>query len=309
MKSKIILVPTYNASATIRETLNSIQASIGKQSLIEKVYIADDFSTDDTLDICLATWTHQTEMTILTATKNRGERENINAAVKLLKDRYEWLLILHADDIAKENWVSTMCEAIDQGDENLASVCSSYDVLWEDGSIEPGEDKEKNILVKGDDETIRNTLRKGTWWHISGCAISIKALEDSGGFHSQMPQYGDMEWLLRILQKKLVVQYIPRSLTLYRQASTSVSSKSFRKHRDIYEHANLVIGYRNFLSKTDLRELFFRFYIQLSKRIGSSILKGDLSRLISSIKMMLYLAKLFLITQKPNIPYINQQLS
>lgn len=304
MIKKTILIPSFNAAATIKETLLSVQESLLTELKINTLYIADDFSTDDTINICKSVWTHQeTKMEILTAPHNRGERGNINAAIQSLQLEYDWVFIIHADDLAKKDWLKVMCTSIDKGSEKLASISSSYDVLWEDGKIDTGEDREGEICIEGNQKSIKDTLINGTWWHISGCAISLKILVNSGGFHPQMPQYGDMEWILRILNQGFQITYIPMSLTIYRQISSSVSSVSFKKHRDIYEHANLIIHYIQLFSAKEIRKLFFKFNLQLAKRNVSSVLSGDLTRLIASLKMTTYLYKLFFISKKPDIPF------
>lgn len=126
----------------------------------------------------------------------------------------------------------------------------SWDNLMEDGSIESGEDNidRKVELIQGNQLSVQNTLLKGCWWHISGCAIRLKIFEDVGGFAIDMPQQGDWEWLLRLLSKGWAVEYIPRTLILYRQHSASVSSVSYRTHRDIRESLRIFHQYQGFLS-------------------------------------------------------------
>ncbi len=304
MVKKTILIPAYNASSTIEDTLISVQKCLNSDLGIDQIFIADDFSTDETINICKNTWTHQdTKMEILTAPHNRGERGNINAAVQDLKSKYDWVFILHADDLAKEDWLKVMCESIDNQTDKLASISSSYDVLWEDGKVDPGENRDGEIRIESHEKTIKDTLQNGTWWHISGCAVSLQVLFNSGGFHPQMPQYGDMEWILRMLSQGYHINYIPKSLTVYRQISTSVSSTSFKKHRDIYEHANLIMHYIHLFNQKEIRKIYLKFNLQLAKRNVSSMLSGNFTRLRASLKMMVYLYKLFFISKTPDIPF------
>ena len=304
MVRKTILIPAYNASSTIGKTLLSVQQSLNTNLEIDRIYIADDFSTDETISICKNIWTHQeTKMEILTAPHNRGERGNINTAIQNLHLQYDWVFIIHADDLAKKDWLKVMCKSIDSGSDRLASISSSYDVLWEDGKIDVGEEGKGEICIEGNQKSIKDTLINGTWWHISGCAISLKVLFNSGGFHPQMPQYGDMEWILRMLSQGFQIIYIPKSLTIYRQISTSVSSTSFKKHRDVYEHANLIVHYIHLFSTKEIRKLYFKFNLQLAKRNVSSVLSGNFTRLIASLKMTAYLYKLFFVNRKTDIPF------
>ena len=116
-----------------------------------------------------------------------------------------------------------------------------------------------------------------------------------------MPQYGDMEWILRILNMNYDIIYIPQALTVYRQHQTSVSSNSFKKHLDIYELANLIVYYKNLFNRWD----FFKFYTKLNKQLirrnVRSLINKDVKRLQLSLKMTAYLTNLFFINRRPDI--------
>ncbi|RZL28880.1 MAG: glycosyltransferase family 2 protein [Pedobacter sp.] len=304
MLRKTIIVPTYNAANTIEETLISIQENNPSLYNISEVFIADDFSIDETIDVSTKSWTDKkTNIRIVKSDLNQGERGNLNRIIKSIKNDYDWILILHADDLAKANWLKEMCYAIDESDETIASISSSYDVFWEDGRIEPGEEKLNSTTITGDKNAIRNTLKSGTWWHISGCAIKLSLFEATGGFNEEMPQFGDMEWILKVFNSGLSITYVPKCLTLYRQLSSSVSSNSFKKHQDIFEHANLVIYYSKLFSSRQLINFYLKFNLQLFKRNIRSVLSGNFLRLRLSIMMTLYLTKIFGFTHTPTISF------
>ena len=175
MKRHAVLIPSYNSVTTLGETLHSLLAQ--DLSSIDGVYLADDASADDTVEIARRVWQSTTPLFVLRREQNGGERRNVNGALGQLPAHVEWIHILHSDDIAKPHWLSTMVRHIDGAPATVASVCSSWDNLNGDGSVEPGENEPAKpaVHVDGSPEAIRSTLQKGCWWHISGCAIRLAA--------------------------------------------------------------------------------------------------------------------------------------
>jgi len=283
---KSILIPTFNSAATIGATLDSIQQQLSMHSKISAVYLADDCSSDDTIAIAKASWRSQTPLIAITGHRNLGERGNVNRAVGCLDKDIEWILLLHADDIAKPNWLDLMISQITSCSPEVASICSSWDVLLPDGSIVTGEDDLARSVerIDGCSAAIRSTLLRGCWWHISGCAIRLAAFRDIGDFNPALPQLGDWEWLLRCLARGWAVEYIPRTLILYRQHQKSVSSNSFRSNRDILEGLHILRQYREFLSRSEMVQFHAQKIKYLFRRMGRSLLDRNIKKLVVSVK-------------------------
>jgi glycosyltransferase involved in cell wall biosynthesis len=281
MRKIAIIIPTYNSAETITETLDSIKSQIVNTKTDISVYITDDCSSDNTVQIAQDFWGSNILIQFIKNQKNLGERDNLNQAINLIKPTgVDWFLILHSDDIAKANWLEIMLDRISCCGDEVGSICSSWDNLMEDGSIESGEDNidRKVELIQGNQLSVQNTLLKGCWWHISGCAIRLKIFEDVGGFAIDMPQQGDWEWLLRLLSKGWAVEYIPRTLILYRQHSASVSSVSYRTHRDIRESLRIFHQYQGFLSTQNYITLHLVKSSYLLRRMVRSLIKVDIQR-------------------------------
>ncbi len=293
MKKIAILIPAYNSQDPIVETLESIQKQEEYLNKIQAVYIADDCSQDDTISIAQKCWLSSVHLEIIKSEKNQGERRNVNGAIATFKNKIDWVLILHSDDIAKSNWLELMISRIENCDEKVGSICSSYDNLMTDGTIVVGEDNlSRNIeVIAGNIESVKGTFKNGCWWHLSGCAIRIKTFENIGGFMPEMPQKGDWEWLLRCLNQGYSIEYIPRTLILYRQHYASVSSISFNTHRDITESIEIVDQYKEILTKEEILNLYQQWIIALIKRIGRSLLQRNIKRLWLAIKIIVIIMK------------------
>jgi glycosyltransferase involved in cell wall biosynthesis len=274
------VIPAFNAAGTILETLAAVQACPGVAKL-GGVFICDDASTDNTPNLAADAWTGAPKLTILQNEQRLGERSAVNAAFERLRDDFEWIFILHADDVVKENWLDLYFKRIEAAGSRVASICSSYDCWYSEAKrIEPGEDDFSRDLevIRGTRESVLGTLKAGCWWHISGCAIHVQRFFEIGGFRPHMSQLGDFEWLLRCLKLGYDIEYIPRTTMLYRMHSTSVSSKSFKHGQDLIEQLELfrIYFHERYLTKQELRAVRNRVVYTALKRIGKQIAAGKL---------------------------------
>src|SRR5262249_43975374 len=135
-----IVIPAFNAATTIVETLRAVQACPGVAKL-GGVFLCDDSSTDNTPKLAADAWISLPTLTILQNEQQLGERRTVNAAFDRLREHYEWIFILHADDVVKENWLDLYFQRIEAAGPRVASICSSYDCWYPEAKrIEPGED-------------------------------------------------------------------------------------------------------------------------------------------------------------------------
>ncbi|MBH8561041.1 glycosyltransferase [Nostoc sp. CENA67] len=291
MNKIAILIPTFNSAATIGETLESIQSQNEWLTKISAVYIADDCSSDDTVALIKSLWKISIPLYIEQGDHNVGQWNNVNRAIDFIKKTVDWVLILHSDDIAKKNWLEMMIGRIEACSEKVGSICSSWDSLMPDGSLKQGEDNPSREIeiIEGNDKSVRGTLLKGCWWHISGCAIRVKAFENCGGFNQKFSYQADWEWLLRYLHSGWSVEYIPRTLILYRLSTGSVSSKSFQKHLDITEFLEIIPEYINLLESRELRHLYVQRIYALGRRAFKSLITLNTTRFIQAFQVVFIL--------------------
>lgn len=267
----VVVIPAYNAVKTVAETLLALQQASGLSDIL-KVVMVDDCSTDDTVSAARAAWTSATAFEIWTNESNMGERRTVNRAFAQLTAESEWIFILHADDVVKPNWISLYLAAIQASCEKTASICSSYDVWWSDsGQIEPGEDvlDAPVRVIRGGSDAVRDTLERGCWWHISGCAIRNAAFRVIGPFEPDMPQLGDWEWVMRCLAKGFNITYIPRTTMLYRQHSASISSTSLREGRDLRERLRILelVRSQGFIDRARYSARLRGTFFQIARRL------------------------------------------
>src|SRR5262245_52656479 len=101
----VVVIPAYNASSTIGETLGALQSNpeLGR---LQAVIVLDDSSRDGTADVARSAWHSQVRLEIWSNAENAGERTTVNSGLANLPADVDWAFILHADDIVKSNWIS-----------------------------------------------------------------------------------------------------------------------------------------------------------------------------------------------------------
>lgn len=107
-----IVVVTYNSSEFVLETLES-----AKQQTYQNVelIITDDFSTDNTLEICKS-WVEKNKdrfinTEVITIDKNTGIAPNANRGLKASKG--EWIKFIAGDDMLLENCIEELVKHVE----------------------------------------------------------------------------------------------------------------------------------------------------------------------------------------------------
>jgi glycosyltransferase involved in cell wall biosynthesis len=281
-KPILILVPAYRCQSTIAETLSSIQQQGAALEQIREVVVADDGSRDRTAEVARSIWQSSTPLRILERHYNCGEYASVNSAVDQFPPDIEWFLIMHADNVAKPGWLNTFLERINLASDDVGLLGSSYDGFDDSGRIRPGENEppDKLVTVPGTRQTVADTLRMGCWWHISSCAIRVRAYRQVGGLPKIMQLKGDWDFMLRILAEGWTIQHMPRSLMLYRDNPTGSSSISFRRHHDIWEIMTVTGRFAWALSVPEILKLHARSAWTVCRRIVACVVRFDLQRLL-----------------------------
>jgi len=283
-----VVIMSYNRPDTILETIDSLLAQSRPLTSIAGVYLADDCSTDHTVQAARDRWRSPVPLTLWQPRKNSGTWGNVNHALATLAVRHDWVLLLHDDDLVKPGWLAAMCDRIHACGPTTLSICSSWDSLNPDGATVPGEDDPARPFetVEPGDPSLRSTLLRGCWWHFSGCAIRTQGFLDVGPYDPRYPQCADQDWLMRGLERGWSIDYIPRTLLIYRQHLASLSSRSFLVHQDLIEQLMLADRYGRLLSRHES----WRFHLQLVefavRRAVRALSRGRWTVLGNALKLM-----------------------
>lgn len=279
-----VLIPTFNGASTIVDTLNSLQ-ECRKLESISAVYLADDASSDLTIEVAEKGWSSKTPLKIIRHEKNNGIWINKNRAADTLKeDGVDWMILLHHDDIVKPEWLELLCDHISKADDRVISISTSWDVQNIDGTITVGEEKplEKPLKIAGNPKTVSSTLQKGGWWHISGAAIRLQAFLDLGGFDPRYAYAADIDWTCRVLDAGWWIEFIPCSPIIFRRHPKTLSLATMRYDLDLREELEIHYRFSHYLGfvgyfQIQLRCLYFAF-----RRIGRALLRRDIQKFKTS---------------------------
>ena len=235
-----VVVMTYNSSATIIETLDSIK--VQSYNNIELI-VSDDNSKDNTVDICRQ-WVKQNgaclnDVIIITSPQNTGVAPNINRGIRA--SHGEWIKSIAGDDTLTPDCIREfvnfslmvpecrICLSLIRvfgADENL---CKSQEVALEMNTF----------------SYIRNTkrdfqYRECLYHHIMpGPSIFYqKSLwSEVGGFNEMFPNGEEHPFEIEVL-KRTKLYLVDKYLVNWRVSPNSLSrnkfSKSYKEDIDVY---------------------------------------------------------------------------
>jgi glycosyltransferase involved in cell wall biosynthesis len=289
-KKIAVFIPCYNAARTIAETLYSVEEAVSKISFPVPVYIYDDGSKDDSLEIARSVWKNTSPLTIERNPENMGERRTTNRAFGQLSSLFDWVYIIHADDIVKPDWLSVLYEQIKPANDNECfTVWSSFDSMDDKtGNIVPGDNTGAvGIQVRTESEKKQYIVNFYGSWHISGAAINLRLFHQLDGFDVNMAQFGDTDFFARGLLAGFGDVYISRTLTYYRVITNSVSSVSVKTNRDIREMVYMLGKFGDDLNPAQLSQLKKNLTTLSLRRAVKWLLKFDLRNFFYCIKAAL----------------------
>ncbi|HEH5157338.1 TPA: glycosyltransferase, partial [Campylobacter coli] len=236
-----LVIPAFNASKFIRQTLESVQ----KQTLENfECIIVNDFSTDDTLDIIKKTIRNDLRFKIINHRANAGLSASRNTGLRAAKGRY--IAFLDADDLMTPNSLLYRKEVLDCAIEKrvIGTYCGSTSID-EDCAIIP-----KERACKLD---LKNfiTSRGECPFNANQPMFKTYILRQCGGFNQGLSQAEDYDMWMRILRKGFV--FIPTNMILvcYRKRSNSMIrnnpflhlQNALRFYNDCYQNDPSINGF------------------------------------------------------------------
>jgi glycosyltransferase involved in cell wall biosynthesis len=195
-----IIIPVYNASATLAETL----ASVAKQSFTDfEVILVDDGSTDDSAQI-ITTETKEWPNVRVIAQENKGLGNARNVAAKIATGH--WLVFLDADDYWAAEKLAVLSQAILRHPETELFYHPIFE-KYPNGNMRKRAFWEVNSM--------NDFIEKGNPFVPSAMAIKRDAFLEAGGFIEDRNQVEDLLLWLKLLAGGINVQAINRPLTVY----------------------------------------------------------------------------------------------
>lgn len=283
-RNYVILVPAFNCSATIAETLQSIQNQSDGLDRIRAVVLADDGSRDDTVTVAQRSWHCSVPLRVQRNPVNLGEYPNVNRAVAAMDADISWFFILHGDDIAKPNWLRVMIRTADSASPSVVSIDASWDML-KDGRITPGENRSEQEIVRvpAGYQSVQQWVVGGCWWKITSCCIRREVFLKLGGLDTSFRYSGDDEFIVRAVYSGFDVLHVPVSLSIYRVHDQSVTSNGLRKNYDLLATFRILQRFGPCLEPEQLRKAYSKRIRWAVHRFMHALAKAELRRSLSAL--------------------------
>jgi glycosyltransferase involved in cell wall biosynthesis len=204
-----VIIPAYNASASIGETLDSVIAQTYSDW---EVIVADDCSTDGTVNIVSD---YHPRVSCVSSEHNRGPAAARNLALTVASG--ELVALLDADDLWRPLYLQRQLAhydaAIREGTD-VGIVCCGAVLLGPHGLGECAYPKRSVTLAR---------LLRANSIHVSSI-VPRGLIEELGGFATDCFGTEDYDMWLRILESGRAVVPVMEPLAVYRIGSGTVSS-------------------------------------------------------------------------------------
>lgn len=286
-----VLLLAHNDAATIAAAVTSVAGQRRREELAT-VVLADDASTDNSVARACAAAQEKLPLVVLTTPSNLGPWPNLNRAMRHMCSVVDWTLILHADDITVSGWLDALLTRIAKCADDVASISTSWDMLYGEHLHETGERHEDDVRhITGSAHAVHDTLLNGCWWKISGAAVRSRAYLDVGEFDADVPQCADWDWTMRALTGGWGFEYIPRVHTIYRQHGGTMSTAALRSDVDIRDALTMVERYGHTLGKRELLGFYGRRGRYALRRLARGALQRDGKRVGVSLQTFAVLSR------------------
>ena len=306
-----IAIPVYNNTSLLKECLNSLQLQTFKKF---DTHIYDDASTQNYLPLINSY--SNLSLNYKRNINNLGALANMQFAYNDLKNNYEFVMIMHEDDLLHTQFIEMIIKAISENDKP-AFVISNF------LSFDFSDDFKNENTIKYDDQNTVLINKK----ELSLLFLQLKPIAFGSVIYNtnvyrnmnfdfdQYEEFADRPFLLNGLNnssqvalinnplynyrshgildnrwKKLLPQHIFNLVKLYKEIllkSDFVSSKVFKK----YSIAFIFESYKNLLLTG--KKYSFAFYLYNAKLNGIFSLKYTLLKNSIIIKAATFFKKLF----------------
>ena len=253
-----VIVPVYNAAATIAATVASVLTQTDGDF---EVLLIDDGSTDDSLARMLAICVTDERIHVL-AQSNVGVAVTRNRGADLAKGRL--LAFLDADDLWHPEKLARH-RAVHDAD---AQACASYArIVFLEAGHEALNQGRTFSKVPSEALSVVHLLGENPVCTTSNLVVARDVFAASGGFHAQMEHAEDQEWLVRIAADGARIVGIDETLVGYRTSIGGLSADLSRMYLGWRELAGRYGGTRDMRGA---EAIYCRYLARRALRTGAA---------------------------------------
>jgi glycosyltransferase involved in cell wall biosynthesis len=221
-----VVIPAFNASAWIAETIASVVNQSYSGERLE-IVVVDDGSADGTADVAETSLAAcAIAHTVLRMPTSKGPSAARNAGWR--HARGEWLQFLDADDLLAPSKIAEQMEVAARMAPDVAAVFSPWTRLVQDHGAWVAEIPIHQPVIQSD--TLLEVLRTENFLQLGSLLFARPWLDRVGGFTESRRLIEDVELLVRMAIAGGLLQNVPSGvpLSFYRLRADSLSRTSDR---------------------------------------------------------------------------------
>jgi glycosyltransferase involved in cell wall biosynthesis len=218
-----VVIPAYNAAATLKRAMNSVLAQSAKNSF--ELIIVDDGSTDDSA-IIVETYAEKHNNIILQCQNNSGAATARNRGISMAKN--ELVCLLDADDEWQQDFLIVISQLVEKYP-HAALYASAYDLLKYNSQYAPLHFRSvptDNGII---DSYFRTVLRGSLPFYTSCVCLRRTIFLKEGGFPENEKYGEDMYLWSRLAAKYPIAWSSYRGATIYTNVANRVSDNYQRE--------------------------------------------------------------------------------
>lgn len=213
-----VVIPAYNAAATIGQSLDSLCAQTFSNW---EAVVVDDGSSDATGEIARAFAAREPRIRLVTQT-NQGEAGARNTGIA--HARHDWLLFLDADDWIAPTYLARVTDAISADPGLDALHCGSVRVALDGTEISDGYRPPTGDLFP--------TLANRAAFPVHACVVRKALVEAVGGFDTSFKTSTDWDLWQRVARTGARFGAVDDVLAFYRMQPSSASLQAAQLFAD-----------------------------------------------------------------------------
>jgi len=216
-----ICIPTFNQASFLAV---AVQSAIDQSEVETEVWVADDASTDNTVEI-MAKYASHSRVKYIRREQNLGIAKN--AGTLMMLPESEYIVRLDSDDFVEPTYVSTLGKQLDKFPDAAIAHCSVNQVD-QSGRITRRRELNRTSGFQSADEALMTSL-KGYKVAANICMFRKSALPKDFIYRDGMNFGEDWDLWIRIADAGWGNVYVDRPLANYRVWTDSAGYRSSRK--------------------------------------------------------------------------------
>ena len=222
-----IMIPTFNSTATLRSTIESVLSGMARDGATQ-IEVVDDCSNDSTEELVSSYRGYG--LTFYRQSKNVGATSNFNTCIA--RAQGEWIHILHGDDYVHSEFYSTLRRGIAYHQRvrvaftSFVAVDKSGATVWQTSRMPAA----RGVV----DHSWRDIIAVTNTIMAPAIVVQKNAYAEAGGFNTKLHHAADWDMWKRLIWR-YDAYFEPRVLAYYLVHSSSDSSRLMRSGENVFD--------------------------------------------------------------------------